>query len=174
MLSQYGQIGRIHFAAEDEVDFKERKRNGGCRQRGHVEGWVEFMDKKIAKKFVQCYNGQLIGGKRRSPFYEEIWCVKYLPGFKWDHLLEGIRCRKILMQQELQREMADAKKQQEIYLNRVEAAKRIEKSCEERKASGKEERTYSQKEPLTKPALDEKSPTNLSDELLILFGGDSD
>lgn len=49
------------------------------------------MNKKIAKKFVRRSNGQPIGGKKRSPFYEELWCIKYLSKFKWDHLLEGIR-----------------------------------------------------------------------------------
>ena len=75
----------------DVEDYQERKRNGGWQKRGYVEGWVEFMDKKIAKKFVRRYNGEPIGGKKHNPFYEEIWCVKYLSKFKWDHLLEGIR-----------------------------------------------------------------------------------
>ena len=111
ILGEYGAIGRIHFATEgtfrvffeddedmpvlplhsDVEDYQERKRNGGWQKRGYVEGWVEFMDKKIAKKFVRRYNGEPIGGKKHNPFYEEIWCVKYLSKFKWDHLLEGIR-----------------------------------------------------------------------------------
>ena len=31
-------------------------------------------------------NGQPMGGKRRSAYFYDLWCMKYLPKFKWDHL----------------------------------------------------------------------------------------
>lgn len=34
----------------------------------------------------------------------------------------------MLYQKEIQQELADAKKQQEVYLNRIQAAKRIERA----------------------------------------------
>ena len=34
-------------------------------------------------------NGQQMGGKRRSAYFYDLWCMKYLPKFKWDHLTGG-------------------------------------------------------------------------------------
>ena len=33
-------------------------------------------------------NSNPIGGKRRSAHHDDLWCLKYLPKFKWDHLTE--------------------------------------------------------------------------------------
>lgn len=33
-------------------------------------------------------NSNPIGGKRRSGHHDDLWCLKYLPKFKWDHLTE--------------------------------------------------------------------------------------
>jgi ESF2/ABP1 family protein len=30
----------------------------------------------------------LIGGKKRSFYHDDMWNLKYLKGFKWDHLTE--------------------------------------------------------------------------------------
>ena len=35
-------------------------------------------------------NSNPMGGKRRSAHHYDIWCLKYLPKFKWDHLTEEI------------------------------------------------------------------------------------
>ncbi len=35
-------------------------------------------------------NGNPIGGKRRSAYHYDLWSLKYLPKFKWDHLTEEI------------------------------------------------------------------------------------
>lgn len=39
-------------------------------------------------------NGQPMGGKRRSAYHFDLWCLKYLPKFKWETLTEeiGERC----------------------------------------------------------------------------------
>jgi hypothetical protein len=35
-------------------------------------------------------NGQQMGGKRRSAYHYDLWCLKYLPNFKWESLTEEI------------------------------------------------------------------------------------
>ena len=35
-------------------------------------------------------NGQQMGGKRRSAYHYDLWCLKYLPKFQWDSLTEEI------------------------------------------------------------------------------------
>jgi ESF2/ABP1 family protein len=47
---------------------------------------VEFEDKAEAKRVAAALNGQPMGGRRRSAYYYDLWCMKYLPKFKWDHL----------------------------------------------------------------------------------------
>ena len=45
-----------------------------------TEGWVEFKDKRIAKRVVEMLNCKAVGGKRKNPWYEELWNMKYLHG----------------------------------------------------------------------------------------------
>ena len=40
---------------------------------------------------VKMLNGQPMGGKRRSAYFYDLWCMKYLPKFKWDHLTGALR-----------------------------------------------------------------------------------
>ena len=39
------------------------------------------------------YTLSFSGGPRRSAFYYDLWNIKYLPKFKWDHLTEEIGAR---------------------------------------------------------------------------------
>ena len=50
MLGQYGEIGRLYLAPEDPGVRKKRKQMKGNTGKNFSEGWVEFMDKKIAKR----------------------------------------------------------------------------------------------------------------------------
>ena len=43
----------------------------------------------LALQVVAMLNGQQMGGKRRSAYFYDLWCLKYLPKFKWDHLTGG-------------------------------------------------------------------------------------
>ena len=80
LLSCYGAVNRV-FCTPD-------KRGGGAkasggRPRRYVEGWVEFEDKKIAKAVALTLNGTNIGGRKRGYWYDDVWSVRYLKGFKW-------------------------------------------------------------------------------------------
>jgi ESF2/ABP1 family protein len=55
---------------------------------------VEFADKRIAKRVALALNGQRMGGRRRSAYYDDLWCIKYLKHFKWDHLTSEIAYQK--------------------------------------------------------------------------------
>lgn len=48
-----------------------------------TEGWVEFEDKRRAKRAAALLNGQPMGGRKRSAYYYDLWALKYLPKFKW-------------------------------------------------------------------------------------------
>ena len=44
----------------------------------------------MAMQVALMLNGAQMGGKRRSAYHYDLWNLKYLPKFKWDHLTEEI------------------------------------------------------------------------------------
>jgi ESF2/ABP1 family protein len=41
-----------------------------------TEGWVEFKNKKYAKRVAKCLNNQPVRGKRHNPWFDELWNIK--------------------------------------------------------------------------------------------------
>ena len=76
------------MAMPDDTIRKKRKKSGGNTRKMYTEGWVEFEDKKIAKQVALALNNTMIGGKKTSYYREDIWNIKYLSKFKWEHLTE--------------------------------------------------------------------------------------
>lgn len=81
------------------------------REHRFAEGWVEFMDKKVARSVAEMLNANTIGtsfpldsneqrecgltsfrvgGKKGSRFRDDVWTMKYLPRFRWDMLSEQV------------------------------------------------------------------------------------
>lgn len=91
LLTKRFKIGRIYLEAEPEYVTNTRKKMGGNRKTSYIEGWIEFDRKKDAKIAALALNGQLFGGKKRhNDYHDDIWCIKYLAGFKWFHLTEKL------------------------------------------------------------------------------------
>lgn len=99
-----------------------------------TEGWVEFEDKGAAKRVAAALNGQQIGGRRRSAYHWDLWCLKYLPKFKWDHLTEEVAYEKAVREQRMATELAAAKRERDFYLSRVDRAKAVD-AMEKRRAA---------------------------------------
>ena len=89
------------------------------------EGWVEFLDKKLAKQVAASLNNSQVGGKRRSPWYEEIWNMRYLHRFKWEHLNERLAYERAVHQQRLRTEISQVKKESNFYIQNVERNERL-------------------------------------------------
>jgi ESF2/ABP1 family protein len=94
LLEKHAELGRIFLVPEDAKITFRRKKYTKNRRTNFVEGWVEFKDKKKAKSLAEYLNMRQIGGKRKSPYYSEMWNIKYLPKFKWQHLTEQMGKRK--------------------------------------------------------------------------------
>jgi len=103
-----------------------------------VEGWVEFADKEIAESVAATLNNTNVGGNRRSLHYYDLWNIKYLPDFKWYHLTEKQQYERKVRNQRLQLEIAQAKKENNEYLLRVEKAHVI-REIEKRKKKERNE-----------------------------------
>ncbi|KAI8385797.1 hypothetical protein BD560DRAFT_384387 [Blakeslea trispora] len=132
LLSKYAEIGRIFLVPEDAKVTARRKKYTKNRRTNFVEGWVEFKDKKVAKSLAEYLNMRQIGGKRKSMFYHEMWNIKYLPKFKWNHLTEHMAHERQARQQRLRNEIAQSSKENKAYIQNVEKAKMLQ-SMEEKK-----------------------------------------
>ncbi|KAI8332705.1 hypothetical protein EDC96DRAFT_555410 [Choanephora cucurbitarum] len=132
LLSKYAEIGRIFLVPEDPKVTARRKKYTKNRRTNFVEGWVEFKDKKVAKSLAEYLNMRQIGGKRKSMFYHEMWNIKYLPKFKWNHLTEHMAHERQARQQRLRNEIAQSSKENKAYIQNVEKAKMLQ-SMEEKK-----------------------------------------
>ncbi|CEM37995.1 unnamed protein product [Vitrella brassicaformis CCMP3155] len=132
-MSQFGQVGRIFLTPEDEVTFARRVKSGGNRKRRFVDGWVEFLDKRVAKRVAASLNNTPVGGRKRHNIYrDDIWCVRYLPKFKWHHLTEHAVYKRNVRQYRLQAQLAQSKREDQHYLEQVEKARRQAKIQQKR------------------------------------------
>jgi ESF2/ABP1 family protein len=129
----------------DPLARKKRKQRGGNSGKNFTEGWVEFEDKADAKRVAAALNGQPMGGRRRSAHYYDLWCLKYLPKFKWDHLTEEINYQKAIKDQKLTAEVAAAKRERDFYLSRVDKAKAVDAIVERKKKREQQEQQQQQR-----------------------------
>jgi ESF2/ABP1 family protein len=136
LLTPFGALDRVYLTPEDPSARIKRKKYGGNTGKNFTEGWVEFLDKKKARRCAEMLNGTQIGGKRRNAHYSDLWMLKYLPKFKWDNLLEEIEYQKAIRDQKMQLELAVAKKERDFYLAKVEQSKQIEAMVRRRVAEG--------------------------------------
>ncbi|XP_077550257.1 activator of basal transcription 1-like [Haemaphysalis longicornis] len=121
MLSKFGELGRIFLQPE--------KQHG--KPRNFVEGWVEFTDKKVAKRVASTLNGVQVGGKRRAEYYHSLWSIKYLHRFRWTHLNERLAYEKAVRDQRLRTEIAQAKRESNFYVAAVQKSKRMRREAKE-------------------------------------------
>lgn len=187
ILSQYGEIERIWLTPEDPAAHVHRKKAGGFRGQGFTEGWVEFTNKSIAKRVAAMLNGEQIGGKKKSSFYYDLWNIKYLSKFKWDHLTEEIAYKNATREQKLALELSLAKKERDFYLKKVDQSHALSHIDERLKKKRKNQQMGSSETqgdeqvakvirqfPQIKPVKDdaEKQKPGLSKDLLAgVFGG---
>jgi ESF2/ABP1 family protein len=72
-------------------------------------------------------NNQQVGGKRRTHAFDSLWCLKYLSGFKWSHLVEQLSFEKRTEEQRMRIEIVQAKKQAQHFITQVEKEESIKR-----------------------------------------------
>ncbi|KAM9667161.1 activator of basal transcription 1 [Trichechus inunguis] len=133
LLRAYGEVGRVFFQPED--GFVRRKKKAaaaatGAKKRSkyskdYTEGWVEFRDKRVAKRVAASLHNTPMGARRRSPFRYDLWNLKYLHRFTWSHLSEHLAFERQVRRQRLRAEVAQAKRETDFYLRSVERGNRF-------------------------------------------------
>ncbi|PIA88994.1 Pre-rRNA-processing protein ESF2 [Cercospora beticola] len=132
-------LGRIFLTPEDSTSHSKRIKNGGNKKKTFTDGWVEFLSKKEAKLAVEKLNGNIIGGKKGGFYHDDIWNLKYLKGFKWDHLTEQIRAENAERTARMREEVRRVRKENRAFVEDVERGKMVEGMERKRRAKGERE-----------------------------------
>lgn len=138
LLSPFGPLGRVYLTPQD--GHKKGAAEGAKRvgRNKFVDGWVEFLNKKHAKNAALALNGLPMGGKKSYRFHDELWSIRYLSKFKWHHLTEQISLDNAVREQKLRADIAQAKRTNTAYLQRVDQAHLADKIKVKRAAAGQE------------------------------------
>ncbi|AWP09917.1 putative activator of basal transcription 1 [Scophthalmus maximus] len=137
MLSVYGEIGRVFLQPEDS-QVRKRKKKSGLRRCDFTEGWVEFRDKRVAKKVAASLHNTQMGTRKRQSFSSDLWCIKYLHRFQWTHLSERLAYEQTVQQQRLRTEVSQAKRETNFYLNNVERSSHMDDTKRKRRRDGQQ------------------------------------
>lgn len=92
----------------------------------YTEGWIEFANKKMAKRCAEALNAQLIGGKKGGFYYDDLWNMRYLKGMAWDELMAGIREEKREEEGRRDEERRRIAAETKMFVEGVEQGKKME------------------------------------------------
>ena len=133
LLSPYGTITRLFLTPEPQAHYLARKKNHGNKKRSFLDGWVEYSSKRHAKACAETINGELVGGKKGGWYHDDIWNAKYLKGFKWDDLMEGVRSEERAREERMRVEIRRETKERKAFLENFEQSKK-ERGMEKKRA----------------------------------------
>jgi ESF2/ABP1 family protein len=155
-------IGRVFLTPEDHERRQARIRGGGNKKRNFVDGWVEFVSKKEAKVVVETLNTRNIGGKKGGYYFDDVWNLKYLKGFKWRHLTEQIANENAERAARMRAEGSSSRREMREFLKNVERSK-IEETRQAKKAikarkMGMEPATVDEPAPPATPKVKQNMP----------------
>ncbi|XP_066566171.1 activator of basal transcription 1 [Amia ocellicauda] len=136
MLGVHGEIGRIFLQPEDH-SVRRKKKKAGSNARSFTEGWVEFRDKRVAKRVALSLHSAPMGTRKRSRFHDDLWCMKYLHRFQWCHLSERLAYEQTVRQQRLRTEISQAKRETSFYLANVERSRDLDRLRKRREKEGR-------------------------------------
>jgi ESF2/ABP1 family protein len=127
-------LGRVFLTPEDHEKRQARIRGGGNKKRNFVDGWIEFVSKKEAKGVVETLNARNIGGKKGGYYFDDVWNLKYLKGFKWRHLTEQIANENAERAARMRAEGSSSRREMREFLKNVERSK-IEETRQAKKTN---------------------------------------
>lgn len=155
LMGQYGEVDRIYLTPESETRRKARIRRGGTKKICYIDGWVEFHDKRVAKRVAISLNNTPVGGSKRSFHAEFTWNIRYLSKFKWQHLTEHKRQQDAARQGKMRTVVSQAKKESEMYMQKVDKAKMISAMENKKKEAQQEKQQNKATESLARIQLED-------------------
>jgi len=136
LLAPYGQLNRVFLSPEEPAAHARRVKSGGNKKRSYGEGWVEFADKREARAACDLLNARTVGGRKKSFYRDDVWCLRYLRGFKWHHLTEQIAAENAERASRMRAEIARTTRENKEFVRNVERAKMLD-GMEAKKAARK-------------------------------------
>uniref|UniRef100_A0A182P7D9 Activator of basal transcription 1 n=1 Tax=Anopheles epiroticus TaxID=199890 RepID=A0A182P7D9_9DIPT len=120
LLEPYGDIGRIYLQpAQKDGKVRTKTASGKRAMMQYTEGWVEFLNKRVAKAIVPMLNMQPITNKRKSVFRDILWSMKYLSGFKWIHLNERLAYERAVAKEKMREQIQQIRKEVSYHETKV-------------------------------------------------------
>ncbi|KZT63003.1 hypothetical protein CALCODRAFT_406735, partial [Calocera cornea HHB12733] len=147
LLGAYGEVGRVYLQQEDAKRAYLRRKHTSTKKPHYTEGWVEFVDKKVARTVAEMLNAQPIGGKKGTRWRDDVWTMKYLPRFKWSMLTEQIAHERAVHRDRLRQEVSQSRMEQKDYLKQVELARVLDKRAERKRKREEESEAAGEKAP---------------------------
>ncbi|KAJ3907805.1 hypothetical protein F5879DRAFT_940306 [Lentinula edodes] len=138
LMSSHGEVGRVYLQQEDAKRAYLRRKYTSTKKPHFTEGWVEFIDKKVARSVAEMLNAQPIGGKKGTRWRDDVWTMKYLPKFKWSMLTEQVAHEAAIHTAKLRVELSQSRSEQRDYMRNVELARVLEKRSQRKKEQGEE------------------------------------
>lgn len=129
LLGGFGcEVTRVYLVEEDATIRKRRRKvgKGGAAKR-YVEGWIEFGKKRVAKHVAASLNNTEISNQKRNVHYGDLWNLKYLNKFKWEHLTERVAYERRVREQKLRVELFHARRENAAYAQLVETGAKLDK-----------------------------------------------
>ena len=140
LLSEFGTVTRVYLVEEDRAARKRRRRlagSGGAGGKRYTEGWAEFENKRDARLVGERLNTTPITNHKRSVHYGDLWNVKYLRKFKWEHLTEKVAYERRVREQKMRIELMQARRENAAYAEKVERGMVLDRIEERRRKKGK-------------------------------------
>ncbi|KAJ1459977.1 hypothetical protein M885DRAFT_510478 [Pelagophyceae sp. CCMP2097] len=120
LLEQFGTVTRLYLAPEDSSVAKRRKKLGTNKAKNFTEGWIEFADRGIAKMCAASLNATPLSNNKRDYYGEDLWNLKYLKGFKWEHLTEKMAYERRVREAVQRVAVSATRRDNQEFLDRVE------------------------------------------------------
>ncbi|XP_059177700.1 uncharacterized protein LOC131957021 [Physella acuta] len=118
VFGEFGEVNRTFFQpVEKSYSYKK-----GLL---FTEGWVEFSKKSVAKYVALALNNTQVGGKKRNPWFNCIWNIKYLPKFTWTDVNADRELKRATYESRIRADISQVKKQTNFYVNSYEKSKTL-------------------------------------------------
>ncbi|CAL1539983.1 unnamed protein product [Lymnaea stagnalis] len=137
VFGEFGEVNRTFFQpVEKSYSYKK-----GLL---FSEGWVEFSNRSVAKYVALALNNTQVGGKKRNPWYNCIWNIKYLPRFTWTDVNADRELKRATYESRIRADISQVKKQTNFYMNSFEKSKTLSeiKKRKEKRGEDFEKRTF--------------------------------
>ncbi|KAL7409287.1 hypothetical protein BDY24DRAFT_327226, partial [Mrakia frigida] len=132
LMGRWGETGKV-YAQKDGPSGGAPGSKSKTHSVRYTEAWIEFLNKSVARSAAEMLNAQPIGGAKGERWRDDIWTMKYLPGFKWEMLGEQVAYERASHTSRLRQELSRSKTEQSDYLRNVELARVLDKRREKKK-----------------------------------------